>query len=210
MSDFSNTVCIIDYSTGNVRSIYNALQSLSVNAVISKDPNIINKCNKIILPGVGSFKESSNFIFQNKLDTLIKDFFYSGKYILGICLGMQILFDESSENGYSKGLEILSGSVKKISDSSNLKGPNIGWNKININRNTNISILKNLNRESQYYFVHSYFVEIYNKNIKVEFSNIGDFYFPSIINYKNIFATQFHPEKSSIQGIQLLKNFIKL
>ena len=199
---------IIDYGLSNIGSVVNAVSKLNYKCeVINSDKNI-NKLDKIILPGVGSFPQAiKNLKKQNLFDSL-KDFITDKKKpFLGICLGMQILYNHSSEDGGENGLGVINGKVKQLMPSKKFKVPNVGWREIEILKKgvlTNQFIDKPI-----FYFVHKYACyseEKINTVAQLNYTN----QFDCIIEKENIFATQFHPEKSQKNGLQLLNNFLKI
>ena len=200
-------VAIINYGIGNIRSLYNSLKKIEVEAEIITDPELIHKFDKVFLPGVGSYKDAINVIKKIGWDNAIKNFTSNNdKSLFGICVGMQILSTYGFEHGKSKGLNIIAGNVEHLNNQGcNLKLPHIGWNNIKILKKNLIT--KNLPDESDFYFVNSYSLKTVNSNELVA-TTVYDVEFPSIINKQNVFGTQFHPEKSSKAGIQILKNFI--
>ena len=200
-------VAIINYGIGNIRSLYNSLKKIEIDAEIITDPEILNQFNKVFLPGVGSYKDAIKEIKNIGWDKAIKNFSSNqNKSLFGICVGMQILSTFGYEHGKSNGLDIIKGEVLKMDKHGcNLKLPHIGWNNIKV-LNKNL-ITENLNNEDNFYFVNSYSFKITNSNELIATTTYG-IEFPSIINKQNIFGTQFHPEKSSKAGIQILKNFI--
>lgn len=205
-------ITIIDYGSGNLRSVYNALNLINdsnCQIKISSDPKDLKKSDKIILPGVGAFADCSNSLFniKNMIDILKEEILIKKKDFLGICVGMQLLADYGYEHKTSKGLGFISGDVVKIDSKNNLKIPHMGWNQINIKQDH--QILNNINNNEHFYFVHSYHFKVKeNKNI-IATVNYGD-NLTAIIAQDNIIATQFHPEKSGETGLKLLKNFISL
>lgn len=200
-------VAIINYGIGNIRSLYNSLKKIDIEAEIISDPELINNFNKVFLPGVGSYNDAILMIKKFGWDNAIKNFSCNKKKSLfGICVGMQILSSCGYENGKSEGLDIIKGEVMIMDKQGcNLKLPHIGWNNIKI-LSKNI-ITRNISNESNFYFVNSYSFRILNKEELIASTSYG-IEFPSIINKENVFGTQFHPEKSSNAGIQILKNFI--
>ena len=196
---------IVNYGIGNLQSVKNSLDFLNIpNAIINK-PEEINNFDKIILPGVGAFGAA-----MEKLNSLgfageIKKFASENKPILGICLGMQLLFDEGYEHGRHKGLGLVEGKVLPFNEKvKDLPLPQIGWN--NITKENISPLLENVESNSSFYFVHSFYCEPEEKDIVVANSDYG-IKFASIIHKKNIFGCQFHPEKSQSAGLQILKNF---
>ncbi|MDB9940937.1 imidazole glycerol phosphate synthase subunit HisH [Candidatus Pelagibacter sp.] len=199
---------IIDYGVGNLQSIVNALNYLKIPNKIVNDAKDLHNFSKAILPGVGSFeygmKNLTQTSFSNSIDELVKskDFF-----LLGICLGMQLLYEYSEEDDGCKGLGIIQGKVKRIKSKKNIKVPNIGWRKI-VNSNESI-LLKDIEIEPIFYFVHSYACETLNKKVVTGVLNYGES-FDAIIETGNIFGAQFHPEKSQAAGLKVLKNFSQI
>jgi len=196
---------IVNYGIGNLQSVKNSLDFLNIpNAIINK-PEEINNFDKIILPGVGAFGAA-----MEKLNSLgfageIKKFASENKPILGICLGMQLLFDEGYEHGRHKGLGLVEGKVLPFNEKvKDLPLPQIGWN--NITKENISPLLENVESNSSFYFVHSFYCEPEEKYIVAANSDYG-IKFASIIHKKNIFGCQFHPEKSQSAGLQILKNF---
>ncbi len=200
-------VAIINYGIGNIRSLYNSLKRIEVEAEIITDPDSINQFDKVFLPGVGSYNDAIEKIKNIGWDKAIKNFSSNqNKSLFGICVGMQILSTCGYEYGKSNGLNIIKGEVLRMNKlGCDLKLPHIGWNNIKI-LNQNL-ITENLNNEANFYFVNSYSFKIDNSKELIATTSYG-IEFPSIINKQNVFGTQFHPEKSSKAGMQILKNFI--
>ena len=201
-------IAIIDYKAGNLFSVKNAFDKLGVETIITSDVSMIKKADKLLLPGVGAFENAMKNLKELRLDTIICDEIKSGKPILGICLGMQLLFNSSEEFGYHEGLNILEGKVVKFDFANEpaLKIPHMGWN--SLTNCTNSRLFSDL--ENQFvYFVHSYHLLTDNKNYKQIMTNYG-YDYCSAIEYNNIFATQFHPEKSGDVGLSILKKFSDL
>ena len=200
-------VAIINYGIGNIRSLYNSLKKIEVEAEIITDPDTINQFDKVFLPGVGSYKDAIEKIKNIGWDKAIKNFSSNqNKSLFGICVGMQILSTCGYEYGKSNGLNIIKGEVLRMNKlGCDLKLPHIGWNNIKI-LNQNL-ITENLNNEANFYFVNSYSFKIDNSKELIATTSYG-IEFPTIINKQNVFGTQFHPEKSSKAGMQILKNFI--
>jgi glutamine amidotransferase len=189
---------------GNLASVLNALKIVGVNADIVDQAEKIKSYDKIILPGVGAFGDAIEHLQNIGMDSAIKDFADSGKYMFGVCLGMQLLFESSEEFGNHKGLGLLKGSVKRFPN-SDLKIPHMGWNRI-FQKDQN-DIFKGIDNP-YLYFVHSYYVETEKSNILGETEyGIG---FTSAVRRDNIFGLQPHPEKSHENGLHILKNFIEL
>lgn len=197
-------IAIIDYGLGNLRSVKNALDRLQIDSIISRDSRVLSKAQGLILPGVGSANEAMNNLKKMKLDTVVRKLVQTGKPFLGICLGMQLLFDYSEE-GDTKCLGIFNGWVKKFQKEP--KVPQIGWNEVNITKPKE-TLFDNIPNKSFFYFVNSYYCVHRDKSIAGGMSNYGES-FASIIVKDNIVATQFHPEKSGKPGFQLLMNFAR-
>ena len=199
---------IVNYGVGNLQSVKNSLDFLNIPNAIVDNPKEIQKFDKIILPGVGAFGAA-----MEKLNSLgfageIKKFASENKPILGICLGMQLLFDEGYEHGRHKGLGLVEGKVLPFNEKvKDLPLPQIGWN--NITKENTSPLLENIENNSNFYFVHSFYCEPEEKDIVSASSDYG-IKFASIIHKKNIFSCQFHPEKSQTAGLQILKNFASL
>ena len=197
-------VCIIDYGMGNIKSVSNAIENLGKEADLISDPKLIDNYDIIILPGVGAFKRAMEVLTEKKLDIAIKKAVSNGKRIIGFCLGMQLLFSSSKEFGYSKGLNLIYGEVLPFDKKINLRIPHMGWNNISIKKKH--PILNNLDNDSRFYFLHSYYCDIKDNNYQLA-STDYEFEFTSIFNYENIYGIQCHPEKSHQSGITFLKNF---
>ena len=204
-------IAILDFGCGNLFSISEALKYFKFEVNITNQHKTILESDVMILPGVGSFKTAMNKIKKQKLDLTIEKFINTGKPVIGICLGFQLLFENSYEFKKTKGLGIFKGDVlpfeRKITNSQT-NTLNIGWNNINITNPNNL--LDEQFKKTKLYFVHSYFVKPENKNLINSYSYFGNFEFCSSINYKNIYAFQFHPEKSGFIGINIYKNISKI
>ena len=202
-------VVIVDYQLSNIFSLVNALNYLQIRNKVSSNKIDIKFADALILPGVGSFPEAMGQLESLDLIDALKNFIKSGKPFIGICLGFQLLFSKSHEFKITKGLNIFDGEVKKF-DEKNNKVPHIGWNNLELNNNLNkYQIMKKLNFENNYYFVHSYYVKPNDNKIILTFTDYEKTKFCSSILKENIFACQFHPEKSGLNGIKLIKNFLK-
>ena len=201
----SKQILIIDHGSGNLQSIVNALDYLNISNKITNNPKDIQFFDKIILPGVGSFDYAMKNLNQMSFAETIIDHIKSKKIILlGICLGMQLLYDFSEEDGGVKGLGLISGSVSKIKTNKDIRVPNIGWRKI-LYSNSSI-LLKGLEVDPIFYFVHSYACKTLDDKVVTGSLNYGN-NFDVIIESENVFGTQFHPEKSQTAGLRILKNF---
>ncbi|RBQ29513.1 imidazole glycerol phosphate synthase subunit HisH [Aliarcobacter vitoriensis] len=198
---------IIDYNMGNLASVYNACSKFTNNVKIVKDASDIKNLSRLILPGVGAYKDAMEHLNSNDLKSAILDFAKSGKPMIGICLGMQLLFESSEEFGFTEGLGLIDGKVVKFDKSQmnkDLKIPHMGWNKILNKENKLFEGLK----DPYLYFVHSYHAVTSEKNI-IGTTNYG-YEFTSAVNKDNIFGFQPHPEKSHNNGLKILENFINL
>lgn len=198
---------IIDYNMGNLASVYNACSKFTKDLKIVKNADDLKNLDKIILPGVGAYKDAMQHLEKSGLKDAILDFANSKKPLLGICLGMQLLFESSEEFGYTKGLGLIEGKVVKFDKSkmsSDLKIPHMGWNKI-VNKDN--PLFASLN-DPYLYFVHSYHIVTDDKYI-IGKTNYG-YQFASAVNKDNIFGFQPHPEKSHNNGLKILENFINL
>ena len=206
-------IAVLDYHMSNMFSIKNALSTLGFDAIVTSDYETILSCDGAILPGVGAFPEAMKNINKLNLDTSIKDFISTGKPFVGICLGFQLLFDRSDEIEDALGLGILSGEVKDFSKlNDKIRVPHVGWNKVNNynkNNSRNKNPLKIIRDEEYFYFVHSNYVQPSDDSYINTITNYAGIDFCSSIIKDNIFACQFHPEKSGQRGIQVLKNIYK-
>lgn len=198
---------IIDYDAGNIRSVEKALAHLGVDAVISRDYNTILNADKVILPGVGAFGDAMAKLREYGLTDVIRQVIDKGVPFLGICLGQQLLFDSSEESPGVKGLGILHGKIKRFSDNKGYKIPQIGWNSLKITPGTRL--FKGIEDGSYVYFVHSYYLEAEDESVVAAVSEYADT-IHAAVEKDNIFACQFHPEKSSDVGLKILKNFAEL
>jgi glutamine amidotransferase len=205
-------IIIIDYLVGNLFSVQNTCAAIGIDAKISSDKNDILSADAVILPGVGAFGDAMQNIHKLDLAAPLYDFIQTGKPIMGVCLGMQLLFTESEEFGNHKGLGIIDGVVKKFAlPDKKLRVPQIGWNTIcETEKNTwNHTPLANIPNNSYMYFVHSYYaVPEYKENILCLTNYEGIEYCSAVVK-NNIFAFQFHPERSAKQGIEIYKNWSK-
>lgn len=197
-------IVIIDYGLGNLTSVANALNKLSIPCQISDDAEVIRQSSALILPGVGAAGEGMKNLKARKLDKEIIKQVAQGKPLLGICLGMQLLFS-SSEEGNVDCLNVVEGKVKKFE--TKLKVPQIGWNQVKVDSQS--KLLEGIKDESYFYFVHSYFCDPQNKAITTGTTNY-DQDFCSVLEINNVLGVQFHPEKSGEAGLKLLQNFGKL
>ncbi|WP_294170866.1 imidazole glycerol phosphate synthase subunit HisH [uncultured Clostridium sp.] len=198
-------IAIIDYGMGNLKSVKNALDFLGIPAVVTKDKEVIRNSSAVILPGVGAFKQAMDNLKDDNLDIFIKDLANEGKLILGICLGMQILFEEGFEGDRCHGLGLIKGNIRKIEPKEKVKIPHMGWNKIVINNNDDI--ISGLSGDNFLYYVHSFMACEYMDENLIAYSNYGGVKVPGIVRKDNVIGMQFHPEKSGETGLNLLKKF---
>lgn len=197
---------IIDYGMGNIHSVQKALESLAAETIVTNKPERLSKCDKIVLPGVGAFADAISEMDKQGLVSAVIDALKHKKIFLGICLGMQLLFESSQESNGAKGLGVLKGEVKKFVPGRGLKVPHIGWNQLNIGE---CPLLKGLPDNPYVYFCHSYYPEPKNKTVVAATTDYG-INFTSVVWQDNIFGMQFHPEKSQAVGLKILKNFVGL
>ena len=204
-------VSIIDFEGGNLFSVIQACKHVGIEATVTNDFNEIKTSDGLILPGVGSFPHAMKILNSKKLVTPIKDFIKSNKPFMGICLGFQLLFSKSSEFENCDGLDIIKGTVNKFNfNNKKCKVPQIGWNKIYSESNWLDSPLNKIVNDEYMYFVHSYFVDPLNKNEVLSYTKYENFKYCSSIKKNNIFATQFHPEKSGLEGLKIYKEWSEL
>ena len=198
---------IIDYNMGNLASVYNACHLLDAKASIVKDPNELKKFDRVILPGVGAYGDAMEHLIETGMNEAVYEFAKSGKPMIGICLGMQLLFESSQEFGHSNGLGLIDGEVVKFDKSKmheDFKIPHMGWNTI---VNKEHPLFEGLHNP-YLYFVHSYHAVTSEKNVIV--TTTYGYEFVSAVNKDNIFGFQPHPEKSHDNGLKILKNFMNI
>jgi glutamine amidotransferase len=202
-------IAIIDYGMGNLYSVSKALERMNVDYIVSHEEAVLEKADGYILPGVGAFKDAMTILSEAGLTSFIHKIVAEDKPLLGICLGMQLLFDESEENGLTKGLSLLPGKVVKIPETNNeskLKVPHMGWNELNIQNQS--PLLAGIDG-GYAYFVHSYYVDSEQTDTLLATAEYG-VDVPAVVGKGNVYGAQFHPEKSSELGLALLKNYIKI
>ena len=200
-------IAMIDYDAGNIKSVEKALQELGTDVIITKDPQEILNADKVILPGVGAFGDAMNNLKKYGLDEVIHQVVEKGTPFLGICLGLQLLFERSDESPEAVGLGILKGEILRIPDAEGLKIPHMGWNSLHLQNNGRL--FKDLKENDYVYFVHSYYLKAEDEEIVKATTNYSVNIHASV-EKDNVFACQFHPEKSSDVGLQILKNFVEL
>ena len=207
-------IVVVDYGMGNLRSVSKALESLGASVRVSSSPGEIAQAKKLILPGVGAFTSAMRELSARQLIDPIKSAIASGTPYLGICLGLQLLFERSEEGDGVAGLGVLKGMVKRFTVGAPLKIPHMGWNQILQRQETGdkrqgCPLLEGIPEGSFFYFVHSYYGEPRDRSVTALETEYGS-RFTSMIWRKNLFATQFHPEKSQAVGLTLLRNFLTL
>ncbi|MBT4374372.1 MAG: imidazole glycerol phosphate synthase subunit HisH [Nitrospina sp.] len=207
-------IAVIDYGMGNLRSVQKALEFVGAKVIVTHDPDLILSADSVVLPGVGAFKDCMANLNKLSLIDPIRKFIDSGKPFLGICLGLQVLFEESEEYGPVPGLGILPGKVVKFIDGSSdtrkgpqIKIPHMGWNQIKVKKNA--PLFAGVGNSPYFYFVHSYYVVPEDPEMVATVTHYG-IEFVSGIQHKNIYAFQFHPEKSQTLGLSILERFSNL
>ncbi len=201
------TITVIDYGLGNLRSVTKALESLGCSVVLTNDPDAVGQATKLVLPGVGAFGTGMRQLCQLGLVEPIRDAVKRGVPFLGICLGLQLLFDESEEMGHHKGLGLVRGKVVRFPEVDGLRIPHMGWNALSIRKRDPLFL--HVPNGAMVYFVHSYFPVPEDESVIAATTEHGT-EFVSAIAIDNLFGTQFHPEKSSKVGLQILQNFVNL
>ena len=200
-------IAIIDYDAGNLKSVEKALIHLGEETVVSRDRETILGADKVILPGVGSFGDAMGKLQEYGLDTVIHEVVEKGTPFLGICLGLHLLFERSDESPGARGLGVLKGEILRIPDHAGLKIPHMGWNSLNLKNGGRL--FEGLPEHSYVYFVHSYYLKAEEPEI-VKASTWYSTEIHASVEKGNVFACQFHPEKSSDIGLQILKNFASI
>lgn len=200
-------IAIIDYDAGNIRSVEKALQFLGQEVAVTRDRGMILGADKVILPGVGSFGDAMGKLRQYGLDGVIHEVVERNMPFLGICLGLQLLFERSDETPGIEGLGILKGGILRIPDCPGLKIPHMGWNSLTFPNEGRL--FKGIGEESYVYFVHSYYLKAADESIVTAATKYST-YIHASVEQGNVFACQFHPEKSGETGLKILKNFVEL
>lgn len=202
-------IAVIDYQMGNLQSVINAVEKTGQSAVLVRKPEELEKYEKAILPGVGAFGDAMKYLKKDGMDEAIKEFAKTKKPILGICLGMQLLFEKSEEFGNNHGLGLIDGEIvlfDKTKFDKPLKIPHMGWNTLHVRKKS--ALLKEIDDNTYLYFVHSFHAKTEEKNIIG--STFYGYEFTSMVEKDNIFGFQPHPEKSHENGLKILKNFMEL
>ena len=200
-------ILIVDYGMANLRSVQKALEKVGAAAIISADPNRIAEADKLVLPGVGAFRDAIARLREADFVAPIKEHVQRGKPFLGICLGFELLFTTSYEDGVYQGLDLFAGEVVRFDPGPGLKVPHMGWNQLHIRKPA--PMLRDLPADPAVYFVHSYYVKPKDSTIIATETDYPT-PFTSAIWQDNVFATQFHPEKSQKVGLTMLRNFAQL
>ena len=200
---------VIDYGVGNLFSLMSSLKAVGEQAELSSDPSVLRACDRIILPGVGAFRAAMDKLKEKKLDAFVKDYAATGKSVMGICLGMQLLFDKSYEFGVTDGLGLIRGEVLPLEDALKEKGfdykvPHMGWNSV---ENLRSGLFTGIDQGTYVYYVHSFAPEVNADTIATTTYGVP---FSAAIRKDNFYGTQFHPEKSASIGAQILQNFLTL
>lgn len=197
-------IAIIDYGAGNIQSVSKALAHIGCEAFITRDKDKILKADGAVLPGVGSFGDTMDTMTEYGIKDTVIEYTKSGRPFLGICLGLQLLFPKSEESPEAEGLGIFDGSITKIPSGEGLKIPHIGWNSLDIKKND--GLFKGIGKNPYVYFVHSYFLNASDKSIVSAQTEYG-VTIDAAVEKGNVYATQFHPEKSGETGLKILRNF---
>ena len=201
-------IALLDYGAGNVRSVQKAITAAGGDVQLVPSPELVKQADAVVLPGVGAFDDCINAMQQQELFEAAREFVFTGKPFLGICVGYQALFENSEEfNSCAAGLGVFEGSVVRFTDTE-VKVPQIGWNEVHVSQ-PNCPILQGIESGSHFYFVHSYYPKPKDESIVATRTEYG-VNFTSAVWRDNVFATQFHPEKSQKVGLQLLTNFVNL
>lgn len=201
-------ILVVDYGMGNLRSVAKALQNLGGDVQVRSDPEGVKLADKVVLPGVGAFGDACQELRRRNLFDPLREFLLGEKPFLGICLGLQLLFETSEESVGERGLGICKGKVVRFR-TSGLKVPHMGWNQLRI-QNTKSPVLKGIQDGSYFYFVHSFYPVPEDPSLVAGSCKYGDEDFLAVLGRGKLWATQFHPEKSQETGLRILKNFINL
>ena len=200
-------LAVIDYDAGNIKSVENAFKYLGTDICVTRDPKEIIKADRVILPGVGAFGDAMRKLNEYQLTDVIRTVAGSGTPFMGICLGLQLLFDSSEESEGVSGLSILPGKIRRIPDAPGLKIPQIGWNDLKYPNKGRL--FEGIDEDSYVYFVHSYYLDADDKSIVTATTDYST-RIEASVEKGNVFACQFHPEKSAEVGMEILRNFLKV
>jgi imidazole glycerol-phosphate synthase subunit HisH len=201
----ARSVAIIDYGVGNLRSVEKAFAAMGCEAVVTSDPSALRNADRLVLPGVGAFAACMKQLSARGFDELVRERASEGTPVLGVCVGMQLLFEESEEFGKTLGLGLLRGRVRRFS--GDLVVPQVGWNQVQQVRAH--PLLADIPDDAFFYFVHSFYCEPDDRTVVIGETEYGNPY-PSVVGEGNIWGVQFHPEKSQSAGLRLLANFARL
>ena len=199
-------IAIIDYDAGNIKSVQKAIEFLGETAVLTREPEVLLKADKVILPGVGSFGDAMQKLHRYQLVDTIRWVAEKNIPFLGICLGLQLLFERSDESEGVEGLGILKGEILRIPDEPDLKIPHIGWNSLSLQNDGRL--FEGLSENEYVYFVHSYYLKAAEPSIVKAVTQYGSTLIHASVEKGNVFACQFHPEKSGETGLKIFKNFL--
>jgi glutamine amidotransferase len=200
-------IAIVDVCSGNLRSVERALEKVGADVVVTRDPDVVRRADKIVVPGQGAFGVFMKGLVERGLGDALREAIASGRPYLGICLGLQVLFDESEEQGPCAGLGVLRGRVVKLAPTATLKVPHMGWNRLRVTHDRE-PLLAGVPADAYVYFVHSYHAVPENKDLVALEADHG-VAITAAIRKDNLFACQFHPEKSQTVGLQILRNFVE-
>ena len=201
-------IAVVDYDAGNIKSVEKALQYIGAECVLTRDTDVIKAADKVIVPGVGAFEDAMNKMTQYRLTGVLREVAEKGTPIMGICLGLQLFFERSDESEHDvEGLGLLPGEIVRFPEQEGFKIPHMGWNSLAVNPSSRL--LKGIPKDSYVYFVHSYYLKAKNQE---DVAATTDYIVKvhAAVEHGNIFATQFHPEKSGDVGLQILRNFVDL
>ena len=200
-------IAIIDYDAGNIASVEKAVKKLGYECIVTRDKEVLQKADKLILPGVGAFKDAMDKLNEYDLTDIVKKLVLEDKKpILGICLGLQLMFESSEENPGVEGLSLLKGKIVRLPEGDDRKIPHMGWNSLEFPKKS--KLFEGVVKGSFVYFVHSYYLQAEDENVVAAISKYGaDIH--AAVEWDNIYATQFHPEKSSSVGLKILSNFLE-
>ncbi len=200
-------ITIVDYGLGNLRSVHCALRRIGAESIITSDAGEVSTADGVILPGVGAFWRAMENLRELGLTEVVLEYVRNGKPLLGICLGMQLLFSESDEHGRHEGLGIIPGKVKRFVESQPLKIPHMGWNEVR--QKTSSPLLTGVKDGAFFYFAHSCYVVPDESSAVIGSTDYG-LTFASVVQAENVFGVQFHPERSGLDGLTILENFCKI